>query len=47
MTGSGQHVFKLGLDFQHSRFDGDNYSQQVDVVRLDGSLAERTTYSPR
>jgi hypothetical protein len=42
----GQHVFKVGLDVQHSRFDGDHYSQQVDVVRLDGSLAERTTYSP-
>jgi outer membrane receptor protein involved in Fe transport len=42
----GQHVFKVGLDFQHSRFDGDHYSQQLDVVRLDGSLAERTTYSP-
>ena len=43
---AGQHVFKAGIDIQHSRFDGDNYSQQVDVVRLDGSLAERTTYSP-
>jgi len=43
---AGQHVFKVGVDIQHSRFDGDNYSQQVDVVRLDGSLAERTTYSP-
>jgi len=42
----GQHVFKAGFDLQHSRFDGDNYSQEVDVVRLDGSLAERTTYSP-
>jgi hypothetical protein len=42
----GDHVFKVGADFQHSRFDGDNYSQQVDVVRLDGSLSERTTYSP-
>ena len=42
----GQHVFKAGLDLQHSRFDGDNYSQEVDVVRLDGSLAERTTYTP-
>ena len=42
----GQHVFKVGIDLQHSRFDGDNYSQEVDVVRLDGSLAERTTYSP-
>ena len=40
----GQHVFKVGVDLQHSRFDGDNYSQEVDVVRLDGSLAERTTY---
>ena len=42
----GQHVFKVGIDLQHSRFDGDNYSQELDVVRLDGSLAERTTYSP-
>ena len=42
----GQHVFKAGLDLQHSRFDGDNFSQEVDVVRLDGSLAERTTYPP-
>jgi hypothetical protein len=42
----GQHVFKFGFDLQHSRFEGDVYSQQVDVVRLDGSLAERTTYSP-
>ena len=28
-------------------FDGENYSQQLNVVRLDGSLAERTTYLPR
>ena len=42
----GQHVFKVGLDLQHSRFDGDAYSQEVDAVRFDGSLAERTTYSP-
>ena len=42
----GDHVFKVGVDLQHSSFDGDNYSQQVDIVRLDGSLAERTTYSP-
>ena len=42
----GQHVFKVGLDLQHSRFDGVNYSQQLDVVRLDGSLAERTRYLP-
>jgi hypothetical protein len=43
----GQHVFKVGLDLQHSRFDGENYSQEVNVVRLDGSLAERITYLPR
>ncbi len=43
---AGEHVFKTGLDVQYSRFDGDNYSQQVNVVRLDGTLAERTTYSP-
>ena len=42
----GQHVFKVGVDLQHSRFDGENYSQELDVVRLDGSLAERTTYAP-
>ena len=28
---AGQHVFKVGLDLQHSSFDGENYSQQVDV----------------
>ena len=44
---AGQHVFKVGLDLQHSTFDGENYSQQLNVVRLDGSLAERTTYLPR
>jgi hypothetical protein len=45
-TWKGEHVFKFGADLQHSRFDGDNYSQQLDIRRLDGSLAERTTYSP-
>ena len=43
---AGQHVFKFGLDLQDSRYDGEDYSQQLDVRRLDGSLAERTTYSP-
>jgi len=41
----GQHVFKLGLDVQHSGFDGISSSHELDVVRLDGSLAERTTYT--
>ena len=43
---AGDHVFKFGMDLQRSSFDGINYSQEVDAVRLDGSLAERTTYSP-
>jgi len=43
---AGEHVFKFGADLQHSSFDGDTYSQQLDIRRLDGSLAERTTYSP-
>jgi len=40
----GQHMFKVGLDLQTSGFDGISVSQPVDVRRLDGSLAERTTY---
>jgi hypothetical protein len=43
---AGQHVFKVGMDLQSSGYDGDNFSQQVDVRRLDGSLAERSLYSP-
>ena len=43
---AGQHVFKAGLDLQRSGFDGDTSSQEVDVKRFDGSLAEVTTYSP-
>jgi hypothetical protein len=42
----GQHVFKIGLDLQRSGFDGADNSTQVDVVRLDGSLAERSVYAP-
>src|SRR5262245_57245185 len=40
----GQHVFKVGVDVQRSSFDGFSTSSGLDVVRLDGSLAERTTY---
>ena len=43
---AGDHMFKVGMDLQNSRFDGDTFSHEVDVRRLDGSLAERTTYSP-
>lgn len=41
---SGQHVFKVGVDIQRSSFDGLTNSRGLDIVRLDGSLAERTTY---
>ena len=40
----GQHVFKLGVDMQRSSFDGQSVSRGLDVVRVDESLAERTTY---
>ena len=40
----GQHVFKIGVDMQRSGFDGHSTSRGLDIVRLDGSLAERTTY---
>ena len=43
---AGEHVFKGGLDIQYSRFEGDDASQPVEIVRLDGTLAERTTYTP-
>jgi hypothetical protein len=43
---AGDHVFKFGVDLQKSSFDGISFSQQVLAVRLDGSLAERTNYSP-
>jgi carboxypeptidase family protein/TonB-dependent receptor-like protein len=43
---AGDHMFKVGLDLQNSRFDGDNFSHPVEARRDDFSLAERTTYSP-
>ena len=41
----GQHVFKLGTDLQVSEFTGSTTSRPVEIRRLDGSLAERTTFS--
>jgi hypothetical protein len=43
---AGEHVFKVGIDFQHSHYDGDSYSQPVEIRRLDGSLAELITFAP-
>jgi hypothetical protein len=37
----GQHLFKFGLDFQDSRYDGTSTSRPVEIRRLDGSVAER------
>ena len=42
----GDHMFKVGVDLQHSGFDGENFSHDVEVRRIDNSLAERTSYSP-
>ena len=42
----GDHVFKVGMDVQNSRFDGDNFSHEVQARGLNDWLAERTTYSP-
>ncbi len=43
---AGQHVFKFGVDLQRSGYDGDDYNQPLEVRRLDGSLAELTTFAP-
>jgi hypothetical protein len=43
---AGTHLFKVGMDLQRSSFDGANFSHPLEVRRLDGSLAERTTYLP-
>jgi len=43
----GQHVFKVGTDLQRSVFNGFSQSRQVEVRRLDGSLAELTVFGPR
>jgi hypothetical protein len=40
----GHHVFKVGVDLQRSSFEGTSLSRGLDVVRIDGSLAERTTF---
>jgi hypothetical protein len=42
--GRGEHVFKAGTDLQRSHFDGTSASRPVEIRRLDGSLAERTTF---
>ena len=38
----GSHLFKFGLDLQHSYYNGTSASRTVEIRRLDGSLAERS-----
>lgn len=40
----GQHVFKFGLDFQQSRYTATDENRTIEALRLDDSVAERTTY---
>jgi hypothetical protein len=42
---AGQHVFKVGLDVQHSRFHASDVNQDVLAVRLDETLAEQTRFA--
>jgi hypothetical protein len=44
---TGQHVFKMGVDVQQSRFSGFSESQPVEIRRTDGSLAELITFGNR
>jgi hypothetical protein len=37
----GSHLFKFGFDLQHSQYVGSSRSRSVEILRLDGSLAER------
>jgi hypothetical protein len=44
--GHGQHLFKFGIDFQHSQYAGTSASRPLEIRRLDGSLAERSVPGP-
>ena len=46
-TRHGQHLFKFGIDVQHSGYDGYSDSRVVEVRRLNDSLAERITFDGR
>jgi hypothetical protein len=46
-TWRGQHVFKFGTDLQVSEFTGFSASRPIEIVRVDGSLAERTVFGNR
>ena len=40
----GSHLFKFGLDFQGSQYNGSSMSRPVEIRRSDGSLAERIVH---
>jgi hypothetical protein len=42
-----QHVLKVGADIQRSSYVGYSESRPLEIRRLDGSLAERTTFGER
>ena len=43
----GQHVLKFGADMQRSSYVGFSESRPLEIRRLDGSLAELTTFGER
>ena len=40
----GEHVFKVGVDVQYSEYQGTSASRPLEIRRVDGSLAELTTF---
>ena len=42
----GDHVFSVGLDLLHAAYSGTSASRPIDVLRVDDTLAERTTFGP-
>ena len=43
-NGTGDHVFKFGLEILDAAFDGESLSRPVEVRRVDGTLSQRITY---
>ena len=43
----GRHEVKVGVDFSHRSYDGTDHSHPIDLLRQDGSLAERIDFQGR
>ena len=41
---TGLHLFKVGVDVLHTRYDGSSASRPVQIYRADGTLARRLDY---